>query len=251
MTDKNILVIYSNTNTGKKHDASGAFIPEAKAFAKLHGVLKENIVGIKCPRVKKSTRRSDVYTAIEVAGYDQKLDAIAMFFHGWPRGIQPGFNRSHIPKLVEVMSQHCNPNVKITLYACLAAENDVRDKQTKNLGPATDGGFCDVLRDEMVRKGFTAGHVDGHKTAGHSGWNPYLVRFLCDAVEDPEIGGLGGHWLVAPGSQFWKPWVKALKNKEGGLRYRFPYMDELDIKAELMGARIVNMEELEVRGRRW
>jgi len=250
MTDRNILVIYSNTNTGKKHDASGAFIPEAQAFQAAHNIPDCNMVGIKCPRIKKSTRRKQVYEAIERVSQDYPLDAIAFFGHGWPDGIQFGINREHIPELVSHMDGCCTQEVKVTLYACLAAENDVRDKQIKKLGVATDGGFCDVLRDEMVRQGFTAGHVDGHKTSGHTLVNPYWVRFLCENVDDPEFGAVGGAWLVAPRSILWKPWVNALRDRDKGLGYRFPFMDELDIKAELMGARIVNMEELEVRGRR-
>jgi len=248
MTDKNILVLYSNTNSGKKSDATGAFIPEAKAFAKVHGVPKENVVGIRCPHIKKSTRRDDVYDAIYDAGSREKLDAIAMFGHGWPNGIQFGFDRVHVPGLVESMDPYCKPDVKITLFACLAAENDVRDKQVVGLGPATDGGFCDVLRDEMVRQGLNKGWVDGHKTAGHTLVNPYLVRFLCESVTTPEFGAVGGAWLVEPGSPAWKKWVNALRNRAGGMGYRFPYMAQIDIHAELLGARIVKLEPTVVWG---
>jgi hypothetical protein len=250
MPDKNILVIYSNTNTGKKSDATGAFIPEARAFAKVHGVPAENVVGIKCPKTNKAKRRKQVLDAIESAGQYGPLDAIAFFGHGWPDGIQFGFNRAHIPELVGTMQGYCSPSVKVTLFACLAAENDVRDKQVKQLGVATDGGFCDLLRDEMVRHGMNKGDVTGHKTAGHTRWNPYWVRFLCSAVTNPEVGATGGAWLVEPGSELWRPWVKALKDQKGGLGYRLIFMSELDIKAELMGARIVQMEPMEVRGRK-
>lgn len=251
MTDKNILVIYSSQNSGKKHDATGAFIPEAKAFAKVHSVPKRNVIGMKFPRVKKYVRREQVYEAIETVGSSAPIDAIAFFGHGWPDGLQCGCNRKDIPELVECMQPYCKSDVKVTLYACLAAENDVKDRQIKDLGPATDGGFCDVLRDEMVRHGMDAGDVTGHKTHGHTRWNPYWVRFLCSAVTNPEEGATGGAWLIEPGSQLWKPWVKALKDKKGGLGYRLPFMQQVDIYAELMGAQAINMEPLEVRGRRW
>ncbi len=80
MTHKNILVFYSNTNTGKKKDATGAFIPEAKAFAKIHKIPKENMIGVKCPHVARVKRRKIVLQAIE--SFPGRLDAIAFFGHG-------------------------------------------------------------------------------------------------------------------------------------------------------------------------
>lgn len=244
---KNILVAYSNTNSHGKYDASGAFIPEAKAFAKLHEIPDENVIGIKLPKVAKRKRRDQTLAAIAEAGKDRLLDAIALFGHGWPRGIQFGFNREHIPQLVEHLIQYCQPDVKITLFACLAAENDVRDRSVTNLGPATDGGFADLLRDEMVRRGLDRGWVDGHKTAGHTSWNPFLVRFLCADVDDPEIGAQGGAWLVAPRSETWKKWIAKLRDQKSGMRYRFPFLREIEVKAELLGARELKMDELTIR----
>lgn len=238
--DKNILVAYSNTNVKGKHDATGAFIPEAKAFAELHDIPSGNVVGIKMPKVAKVKRRRATLDAIAHAGRDLSLEHIALFGHGWPQGIQFGFNRKHIPELVQHMARYCRPDVSVTLYACLAAENDVRDKNVKNIGPTTDGGFADVLRDEMVKQGLGHGWVDGHKTAGHTSWNPYLVRFLCEDVDDPQFGAEGGAWVVAPRSQLWKKWIKALRDKKGGLRYRFPFMTEMMIKRELEDTGFIN-----------
>jgi len=234
-TDKNILVCHSDTNAHGKHDATGAFIPEAEAFAELHEIPEENVVGMKLVRTAKWRRREQTLDAIATAGKDRLLDAIALFGHGWPQGIQFGFNREHIPALVDRMAQYCRPDVKVTLFACLAAENDVRDRNITGLGPATDGGFADLLRDEMVRRGLDRGWVDGHKTAGHTSWNPFLVRFLCIDVDDPEVGAEGGAWLVAPRSETWKHWCAKLKDQKSGMRYRFPFMQELMVKAELMG----------------
>jgi hypothetical protein len=242
MKDKNILVIYSDTNTHGKSDATGAFMPEAEAFAKVHQVPSENMVGIRCPRVNKGIRRGKVLDAMYQRGQHRPLDAIVFFGHGWPQGIQFGFNRSQIPELVDRMGEFCHPDAKVVLFACLAAENDVRDKLVTGLGPATDGGFADILRDEMVRQGMNKGWVDGHKTAGHTSWNPFLVRFLCEDVDDPQFGAVGGAWLVAPRSQLWKKWIKALKDQKSGMRYRFPFMSEIEIKAELLGARIIEMD---------
>lgn len=240
-TDKNILVFYSNTNVRGRKDATGAFIPEAEAFARLHSIPKTNVIGIKLPRVNKEQRRREVLNAIKRHGHRDKIGAIAFFGHGWPNGIQFGFDRKHIPELVVEMTRTCTPDVKVMLFACLAAENDSKIDNRK-IGPGTDGGFCDRLRDEMARYGLGEGRVDGHLTAGHTSWNPYLVRFLCTDVFDHEYGATGGAYVVAPRSQLWRKWITALKNQKGGMRYRFPFMDEIDIKAELMNARIIEME---------
>ena len=227
------LVLYSNRNTPGRKDATGAFVPEARAFAKVHGVPKELQIGMPLHGVSAAKRRQKTFEAIYQASRKELLDCIAFFGHGWPRGIQFGFSRKHAHALARSLTECCVSDVKIVLYACLAAENDKRDKDHANVGPGTDGGFADVLRDEIARLGLVLGQVDAHKTAGHTTWNPYVVRFLCDAVEDYREGGQGGAWIVAPGSQFWKPWMKALDNKRGGLRYRFPFLSELEIKAEL------------------
>jgi len=219
------LVLYSDTNVRGKHDASGAFVPEARAFADYHGVYAGNVIGMRLPRVPRRKRREMVYNALaEVSKGEPRLKTVALFGHGWPDGIQFGFRREDTPQLVAALADACDVDVRVVLYACLAAENDVRDKQITGLGPATDGGFCDLLRDEMVRHGLDGGWVDGHKTAGHTTWNPWLVRFLCQDVDDPEVGATGGCWIVQPRSEQWRAWVEALREKESGMRYAFPIL---------------------------
>lgn len=228
-----IAVLYSNTNVKGKNDAGGAFIPEAQEFARVHNIPDRRVIGIRLPGVSKAKRRERTYDAIEKAAGDHLLEGIALFGHGWPQGIQFGFNREHIPELVEVINDHCYTFAKVTLFACLAAENDERDRNVSDLGPGTDNGFADLLRDEMVRGVLDRGWVDAHKTAGHTTWNPFLVRFYCTDVDDPEFGAVGGSWIIQPRSELWRKWIKALKNKKRGLRYRFPYMTESEIRKEL------------------
>jgi hypothetical protein len=226
----NILVFYSSTNSKNKHDATGAFIPEAQAFCKLHDVPKENQIAIECIGVPRRKRKKEVFDVIHNLGAKQSFDGLAFFGHGWPNGIQFGLLRKDVEEFAQLLSMRCTTDVKIVLYACLAAENDVRDRELKNIGPASDGGFADLLRDSMSEWGLLRGWVDAHKTAGHTSWNPYVVRFLC-GTSDLQ----GGAWLVAPRSQYWRDWIKKLKDKPSGLRYRFPFMSELEIKAELAG----------------
>lgn len=232
--DWNVLVFYSNTNVQGRKDATGAFIPEAKAFRKTHDIPKENFIGVKCRGAKAAQRREHVFSKIEEIGSKRPINSIAFFCHGWPAGIQFGIRRDQISDLVSLLKQYATKDVRIVLYACLAAENDVRDNEIGKSGPATDGGFADELRDNMVRAGISDGIVDAHKTAGHTSWNPYVVRFLCSDVITPEYGGVGGAFLVEPRSENWRAWVKALKDKERGLRYRFPYMSQYEILSELI-----------------
>ena len=232
MTNKNILVIHSSKNVKGRHDATGAFIPEAEKFAKLQNVPKENIVGINCIGTGKKKRRDEVVKALFSS--DRLWDAICFFGHGWPRGIQFGYGLDQIDELAFNITATSTFSVKVMLYACLAAENDVRDnvKAADELGPATDGGFADELRDELYRLGVIKGWVDGHKTAGHTSWNPYVVRFRSDAVMSELYGAVGGAWLVQPGSEYWNKWVNKMKGNTG-FRYRVPFMTELEIRAEL------------------
>lgn len=224
-----ILVFYSNTNTHGKHDATGAFIPEARAFCTLHNVPVENQLGVKCPGISKAVRRRRVLDFISEHGHG--VEAIAFFGHGWPKGIQFGFDRKHIPELTNVIRQRCAGELYVSIYACLAAENDQRDNQRDNIGPATNGGFADLFRDSLEKNGIKEGWVDAHKTAGHTSWNPYVVRFLIDSSLSIDESGIGGSWLVGPRSQFWKKWRRSLKATD--LRHRFPFMTELEIKTEL------------------
>jgi len=154
-----------------------------------------------------------------------------MFGHGWPDGIQFGFRRSDLYELAARLAVSCAEDVRVILYACLAAENDVRDRDHANVGPGTDGGFADLLRDDLASWGKNRCQVDAHKTAGHAAWNPYVVRFRGEA------GTMGGYWLVAPGSELWPKWIKKMRGRavKNHLRYRFPLMSELQIKAELAG----------------
>jgi hypothetical protein len=235
----NTLVLYSAKNTPGKSDATGAFIPEAKAFIRTRiesgdDVTSMNMALVGLPRWRRKKLTDEaIYSFVR----NRTLDCLALFGHGWPDGIQFGFRRSDIGELVARLAMNCSQDLRVVLYACLAAENDVRDRDHKNVGPGTDGGFADLLRDELVRWGVYNCVIDAHKTAGHASWNPYVVRFRGDAVEDLNKGGVGGAWLVAPGSEYWKAWVKKLRGKarKGHLRYRFPFMSELQIKAELAG----------------
>lgn len=233
---KNVLVLYSSKNTKGRKDATGAFIPEAKRFAKAHGVPKDQVVGIDCIGRSYAKRREQAFQIIHDTGAEAPLDCLACFCHGWPDGIQFGITREHVVNFAALLGRKMNPNAVVVLYACLTAENDERDLMHGQVGPGTDGGFADLLRDELVWYDVDRGWVDAHKTAGHVTWNPFVVRFTGKQVKFPIFGAEGGAWIVQPGSASWKNWIAALRSSRiDGLRYHFPFMSEAEIIKSLDG----------------
>ena len=123
----NGLVFYSAKNIHGKHDATGAFIPEAKEFAKRLGIPADDVIGIDCTKANPAARRRKQVVS-ELVKRDQ-LDVLAFFGHGWPSGIQFGFSKKHIVQLADSMRARSS-TLKVGLFACLAAENEDRDNGT-------------------------------------------------------------------------------------------------------------------------
>lgn len=212
----NKLIFYSSKNTHGKKDSSGAFRPEAKAFAKFYNVPSKNVVGIDCTAPKKE-RKIKVFEKLSKV---DDIELLMFFGHGWPQGIQFGFNRSDIDELAA--SINFVDGCKIGIFACLTAENDTRDNNISGLGAATDGGFADMLRDSLNFNFGWTGWIDAHKTAGHTTWNPYAVRFVAGQ-------NFGGQWIISPDSPLWKKWVKALHKNSNNIRYNFLTMTQKEI----------------------
>lgn len=219
------LVIYSSKNTHGLKDATGAFIPEAKAFAEKYNVLDEDILPVNCRDFNVTKRREEVCVFLR---NKSDVELIAIFCHGWPVGLQVGFSKSNITQLVGYLKMSCVENVKIVLYACSTGSNRASRKTRvpKNIGPGTDGGFADTLRDTMLHYGFHGGWVDAHKTKGHTTRNPFLLRFHVQPVFEEEWDVPGGDWLISPKSELWPDWRRLLKTD---FRFRFPVMREIDI----------------------
>jgi hypothetical protein len=206
------ICIAPKFNSGAKHDATGAFQPEARAFVKRWGgtlLLVDNLAG------KAAMRRA----VLEAVGADPP-DVLALFCHGWNTGIQFGFGLRDVPALAELFRRNDHDPV-IAIYGCLTGGS---------AGPGGDGGFADVLRDALCAVGQVQCQVDAHTTAGHATRNPYVRRFEGGGVAS---GGVGGYYLVTPRSAKWQRWVRAL---QGDLRLRFPLMSAMEIHAELEGA---------------
>jgi len=225
---KNILVIYSSKDTPGMNDADGAFIPQAIAFARVHGVPPSNMHGIPCPDLSNAKRFDRVLSALHNS---QGLRQVAMFCHGWSSGLQFGLNKLNIPQLVQGLSAACVPEVKLTLYACSTASTN---KNTRNIKmPGTDNGYADKLRDKMLEKGFKGGWVDAHLQKGHTTENPFMIRFYTEPRFENDWDLPGGEWLVSPKSALWPKWKKAVQDDTSPFRFKFGQMTEAEIYAYL------------------
>lgn len=237
MKGKNILVIYSSINVTRR-DATGAFIPEARAFAKCHEVPEENVVGIDCKNFKAPQRFTELCMALR----DRRgIQLVALFCHGWSSGMQFGMNKTNIPMLVQYMKLSCMKDVKLILYACSTASTSKKTRSAS--APGTDNGYADKLRDEMLKVGFRGGWIDAHLTPGHTTQNPFLVRLY---VEPPFEGGWdvkGGEWLVSPKSAIWPRWKSCVQNRKSNFRFRFPLYTEDEIHEFLRSMNVNNEKE--------
>jgi len=221
------LIIHGSKNHKGKRDATGAFIPEARAFAKMHEVHENNVLALDCIKNRPFARRRRVSGFFAKHDRAPKTGMIAIFCHGWTSGLQIGFGKKRVPELVEMLDHCCRRDVKIVLYACSTAGNKSKGKA---IGPGTNGGFADLLRDEMLRRGFRGGWIDAHLTPGHTTRNPYVVRFLTEPIFENEFDVPGGQWLIQPKTKLWEIWKKELRK---GFRFRFPFYHDYEISGHL------------------
>jgi hypothetical protein len=219
-----LLCLVPDQNTPGKRDVSGAFFPEARAFARHHGADPDEVVQRFPSALPLPQRRAACVKAIQVS---DQLDVLAFFCHGWRDGLQAGFTRSNVLALARLIAMHANPDAHVLLYACQTGrDGDAQESDDKLPGPGGDGGFADELRDacEVLGRRIT---VMGHTTAGGTTANPFARRF------SPGYGGMGGTWYVEPESALWRPWVRALRDPRSSLRYRFWSMTAQEIAEEL------------------
>jgi hypothetical protein len=210
----------------KASDATAVFMPEARAWAN-HWSPYQRIehVDNRMPRPKRADAVIDAIVRNPPAN---GWDAIGFFCHGYPSGIQLGFDIGNVRDLARAIVETSPPNVVVALYCCSTASVSARvvAKMRKALGIAAgvggDGGFADVLRDELCRMGATRCRVMGHTTEGKATKNPH-VRFF-DGQGSP-IGGQGGVEVVLPSSRaLWKRWRAELAREDSTLRYEMPHL---------------------------
>lgn len=200
-----VLALHATRNTSKP-DATGAFIPEATLFTRMHGGVCAGFDN----KLDPARCRADVESKIAAC---VGLDAIALFCHGHRDSMQTGHKLAHVNALADVIARASASRVVVALYACSTAKEITIGR----------GGFADALRDALSLRG-KSGHVDAHTTAGHATRNPNVQRF--DMGEDARE--TVGDWIVDPRSPEWRKWVRELK---GDLRFQFPFMSTDEIRA--------------------
>lgn len=214
-----ILSLYSSVNV-HGNDARGAFVPQAIRFKKVREAMGDTVESLPFDPTSK-TVAADVLKMIANA---QPFDAFIYFGHGTRRGLpSASMSFASIPKLsAALIAKAIGQKLFVVLYACSTANSP--DAKAVETG---DGGFADQLRDALSLGG-VRGWVDAHTIAGHTTINRFTRRFHMDG----KAAGIGGTWLVAPGSTLWKAWGDLLK-KDEGFRFGFPFLDEAGVAKRL------------------
>jgi hypothetical protein len=201
-------------NTKGRHDATGAFQPEARRFIEHHGQDSSMLVLVDNRMPDKSMREKVLST---IRQYNRSLNGIFFFCHGFKGGIQFGFRSKNVEELTAAMSTaFWFEDGVVCCYSCDVARDADRDRYDETETIGGDGGFADLVRDGLCRAGCIYCHVDGHTTTGHTTKNPFVRRF---EGAGSFIGGHGGLYIVSPGKkQLFKKWRDLLKTD-----YRFDY----------------------------
>lgn len=231
MTAKNGVIFVPDRNTHGKKDLTGAFLPEARRFAKEHRRAASAIVQIDVGQslIKRQQRVIDAIK--EQADEQDGLDFIAFFCHGYRYRLQVGFgarstvNDQWLRKLASTVYDNTGWGVVLPLYSCTTATSHRRKSDQTAAG---DGGFADELRDALCREGAKQCRVIGHTTSGHTTKNPFVRVF--EGNGNPE-GGTGGQWISRPRGPTWRRWKRWLR--KGNNRFHFPFMEMHEILEEI------------------
>lgn len=207
-------------NTPGKHDATGAFQPEARAFLKHHGATGG--LFLISNRNTEEAMRKQVLGVLKPGAFEQYTTlTVAFFCHGRKARIQFAFDVTNVDLLAKaIAAAQGNELANVVLYCCNTAGGP---------GVGGDGGFADSLRDALCRAGSVNCQVDAHVGKGHTTERPYVRRF--EGRGSP-VGGVGGYMLVSPGMKLWPKWRKAL---QGRMRYDFPFLTVGEIHERLVG----------------
>ncbi len=193
-------------NKAAKGDGFNVFYPEAKKYIQFHAgvgaygidaMRMTGIVPVTEKRAAMAARRRQVLDKLKELR--TQYNTVAFFCHGWRTGMQFGFDLSTVKVLAKEIVTGAEFDPQVTLYSCSCGAGD-------NDG---DGGFADALRDELCKAGAEHSIVAAHTTAGHATSNPYVRMF---EGQGSPVGGTGGSWIVAPKSELWDKWRKALSS---------------------------------------
>lgn len=190
------LIFYTSTNRKGKNDAKGAFIPEAEAFAELHGISKSHLIAV--PQDIPVIQRRRIFR--EVCKKYSDIDTLVYFGHGTKASLPGiGVNNYNLKYCLDYIKGCSADRLTVVLYACLAGKGlGIADKLYQGLEE-----YVGSLK------------VVSHLSSGHTSWNPY-----------GEYSGIGingaGEMIIEKTDPLWGKWVSELKsNRE--FRLSFPF----------------------------
>jgi hypothetical protein len=181
----------TNPKTGQPwQDATGAFLPEARAFRALHsdavqidGHLTSRGGWLEFANPATPAYRRGI--AESTIRYTPALDVLAVFGHGTASSlIATGHAMYTAIDLADAISNATGGTGTVILYACSTA--------------AGKRGFADRLADQLPRM-----NIWGHTSAGHATWNPNV-----------EIAGGVGTPIARPGDPLWKRWAERMHDDQ-------------------------------------
>jgi len=167
-------------------DATGAFLPEEKAFRALHGGARLEYV----TRIPAADRRNLAESSIVA---EPGLEVLAVFGHGMTSSlIATGHTLRHVYDLAAAISTAARAAASTQpltamLYACSTGTGKI--------------GFADRLADRLAELQISA-NVYAHTTPGHATWNPRV---------ELSGGPRAGDAIVRPGEPLWKRWRERLR----------------------------------------
>lgn len=207
-----VLAFSPEHDSHGKRDDTYAFHPRAERFVELHGGTHHDFDN---RRVMRDRAAFVLRTIRDVDTAGGRLVCCAFFCHGWSRGIQAGFDLRaaggvHPRELAKALGAVSGKGLLVPLYCCSTADSPHDE-------PSGDGGFADILRDELCLAGITNCRVDAHVVKGHATFNPLTRRF-----EGPRPAK-GGVDIYPKDSRALRVWRRWLRTDDNDLRY--PWLD--------------------------
>jgi hypothetical protein len=215
----NAFIFASNVNHPEvcpqfPNDATGGFIPGAKAFKEIHQITSD--IFFFDHRDPDATKRQRVLHEIQT--FPDKLELIAYFGHGVKNGLSSvGFYNQHAPDLAAAIRSNAERGIKVVLYACSAG------------ALATDSFAATLARELDAADGVVFGHIP---PPGHAFAYPHVSVFY---GSDP------GRRVIDVGAPLWSAWAKAIQAgnsippTKNSFWARFPVMTRAEIEEELGG----------------
>lgn len=197
------LVLCPTTNRPGRHDASGAFIPKANAFCRIHGLGLPTFFDNPESDARQGSA-GDIALENQVIGLinaaPRPIEVFAYFGHGLADGLNSlGFRgEADTRQLAQALGAVASSDLVVLLYACSAAN-----------------GFAQQLVAGLRSAGCASPRVYAHTTAAHTTANPNLKVFPED------------RFVVQPDSRHWRRWREALHDTS--LWAVFPWLTQAQL----------------------